>query len=270
MNAIDRALNEFRSLDEMAGRDSALARLDPRAKLLVTLLFIVVVLSFDRYQIASLLPFALFPIAAAVWGEMPLRPLLRKLMLALPFALMVGLFNPWFDRAPMLEIAGVTVSAGWVSLGAILVRFALSMSAALLLVATTGMNAVASALGQLGAPRAFSSQLLFLYRYLFVLGEEASHMATAAQLRSGGQPKLSFEVWTKLMGQLLVRAYERAQRIHMAMLARGFDGEPRSLRRLKWTPADTRFTLLCGAAFLLVRTFDLPQLLGEFLLRIAG
>lgn len=270
MNAIDRALHEFRSLDAVAARDTGAALLDPRAKLLVTLAFIVVVVSFDRYQVANLLPLALFPLVMAIWSAVPLRALARKLLIAAPFALMVGLFNPWLDRAPMLDLGGFEISAGWVSFGSIFLRFVLAMSAALILVASTGINAVAEALARLGAPRAFTGQLVFLYRYAFVLGEEASHMLTAAQLRGQGRPAIRFGVWVKLTGQLLLRAFDRAQRIYLAMLARGFDGDMKTIGRLQWSRADTAFTLVCCSGFALVRLIDLPQWIGHFLLRILG
>ncbi|MEG1970958.1 MAG: cobalt ECF transporter T component CbiQ [Burkholderiaceae bacterium] len=270
MNPIDRALLEFRALDVVAARSSGPAQLDPRAKLLVTLVFIVVVVSFDRYQVASLLPLTVFPLAMAIWGAVPLQALARKIALAAPFALMVGLFNPWLDRAPMLDFGALQISAGWVSFASILLRFVLAMSAALILVATTGINAVAEALSRVGAPRAFTTQLVFLYRYAFVLGEEASHMLTAAQLRGRGRPAIRFGVWVNLIGQLLLRAFERAQRIHLAMLARGFDGEMKLARRFQWSRADTRFTLLCCGTLVLLRWIDLPQALGQFLLRIPG
>ncbi|MFN3286805.1 MAG: energy-coupling factor transporter transmembrane component T, partial [bacterium] len=69
--------------------------------------------------------------------------------------------------------------------------------------------------------------------------------------------------WAPLAGHLLLRAFERAQRIHRAMLARGFDGELRSLRELRWTGRDTAFVLGWGAFFVLARAVDLPLLLGR-------
>ena len=265
MSRIDAALRDLRSLESLAGRDTAAARLDARAKLVTTFVFIVVVVSFDRYTISALLPLAAYPLLLAVLGEVPAAPVLRKLLLAAPFAVMVGLFNPLLDRAPMFAIGDTTVAAGWVSFASILLRFALTVGAALVLVACTGMHTLCAALGRLGVPRVFTAQLLFLFRYAFVLGAEASQMTTARTLRACGRPA-TLASYGPLLGHLLLRAFERAQRVHLAMTARGFDGELRSLRALRWTVRDTRFVLGWCMFFALVRWVDLPQWLGAVLL----
>lgn len=269
MSRIDAALRDLRSLEALAARDTAGTRLDARAKLITTFAFIVVVVSFDRYTVSALLPLAAYPLLLAVLGEVPAAPVLRKLLLAAPFAVMVGLFNPLLDRAPMPAFGDTTIAAGWVSFASILLRFALTVSAALVLVGCTGMHTLCAALGRLGVPRVFTAQLLFLFRYAFVLGAEAAQMTTARSLRSCGR-SATLASYGPLVGHLLLRAFERAQRVHLAMTARGFDGELRSLRELHWTARDTRFVLGWCAFFALARWVDAPQALGHLLLGGAG
>jgi cobalt/nickel transport system permease protein len=269
MSRIDAALRDLRSLEALAGRDTAGARLDARAKVITTFVFIVVVVSFDRYTVSALLPLAAYPLLLAVLGEVPAAPVLRKLALAAPFAVMVGLFNPLLDRAPMLALGGSTITAGWVSFASILLRFALTVAAALVLVGCTGMHTLCAALGRLGVPRVFTEQLMFLFRYAFVLGEEAARMTTARTLRACGR-SATLASYGPLVGHLLLRAFERAQRVHLAMTARGYDGELRSLRELRWTARDTRFVLGWCAFFALARAVDLPQWLGAVLLGVAA
>ncbi len=264
MSRIDAALHELRSLDALAVRDTPLARLDARAKLIATLAFVVTVVSFDRYAVASLLPLALYPVALGVLGEVPAGTVLRKLVLAAPFAAMVGLFNPLLDRAPMLVAGALEISAGWISFASILLRFALTVGAALVLVAGTGVHALAAALGQLGVPQVFTAQLLFLYRYAFVLGGEAARLTTARALRACGRPTRLAE-YGVLAGQLLLRSFDRAQRVHRAMIARGFDGELRAARAAAWSARDTRFVALWCAYFAFVRWADPALWLGRVL-----
>lgn len=265
MSRIDAALRDLRSLEALAGRDTPLARIDARAKVLVTLAYCVLVVSFDRYTVAALLPLAAYPLLLSAWGDVPAAPVLRKLLLAAPFAVMVGIANPVLDRAPILLFGETAIAGGWISFISILLRFALTVSAALVLVAGTGMHALCAALGRFGVPSVLTAQLLFLFRYAFVLGAEAARMATARELRGGGR-RARLAEWAPLLGHLLLRAFERAQRIHLAMTARGFDGEVRSLRELRWGPRDTLFTLGWLAFFLLARAVDLPQALGRLVL----
>jgi len=265
MKLLASALDDLRALDTLTTRDTALTRLDPRAKLTVTLLFVVTTLSFDRYRVAALLPLALYPIVLAAQGGMPSRVLLRTLGLASPFALMVGIFNPLLDRAPMLSFGVVELSGGWVSFAAILLRFGLTASAALVLVAGTGMLPLCAALSRFGVPRVFTVQLLFLYRYLFVLAGEAARMATARRLRAGGHPRMGLAVYAPLLGHLLLRAFERAGRVHGAMLARGFDGELRLADPWRWQRADTLFVAGWCAYLAWARAIDLPNAIGALL-----
>jgi cobalt/nickel transport system permease protein len=270
MTGLAAALDDLRALDALAGRDTTLTRRDPRAKLVTTLLFIVTVVSFDRYRVAALLPLALFPTVLAAEGDVPPRMLLRLLALASPFALLVGVFNPLLDRAPMLTLAGVELSGGWVSFASIALRFALTVGAAIVLVAGTGVPALCAGLARLGVPRVFTVQLLFVYRYLFVLAGEAARLDTARRLRSGLRPRPELAVYASLLGQLLLRAFDRAERIHGAMLARGFDGEMPHADRWRWQARDSLFLLGWSAFFAAARSVDLPNAIGAWLAGIAA
>ena len=263
MNRLAAALQDLRALDTQAARDTPLSRHDPRAKLLVTLFFLLTLLSFDRYQVAALLPLALFPVALAARGAVPVRTLLRLLALAAPFALLVGLANPWFDRTPMLVLGGVELSGGWVSFAAILLRVALSVSATVLLLGGTGMPALCAALARLHVPPLLCTQFLLLHRYLFVLGDEAQRLITAYRLRAGGTARMPLSHFGPLAGQLLLRAHDRATRLHQAMLPRGFTGHMPLAQPMHWRRGDTWFVGLWCAWFVLVRTVDLPLALGR-------
>jgi len=270
VNHIDAALRDFHSLQAMAGKTTPLSKIDPRAKILATFGFIVIAVSFDRYAVAALLPLALFPVLMAAVGRISMGFVLRKVLIASPFAVMVGLFNPWLDQQTMALFFGVPVSGGWLSFASILIRFALTASAALILVASTGLLPLCIALQRLGVPSPFANQLLFLQRYASVLVGEASRMRLARKLRSGGRPRLPLSVWASLMGHLLLRALQRAQRIHQAMLSRGFDSVLRLGQAPRWRTADTLFLLCCWGSFALVRQVDGPNLLGRLLLGVVS
>jgi cobalt/nickel transport system permease protein len=205
----------------------------------------------------------------AVLGDVPARSVLRKLLIAAPFAVMVGLFNPLIDTAPEATIGTVTIAAGWLSFASIIVRFGLTVSAAIAMVAGTGLHGLCSALGRIGVPPVFTAQLLFMMRYVFVLGGEASRMVTARELRSAGR-RARLSEYGPLVGHMLLRAFERAQRIHLAMLARGFDGHVRGLKPLRWGITDTWFTLGWCAFFLAVRVADFPHWIGRALLGVVS
>lgn len=264
MAGIDSTIFDIGALDTLAQGDTAVHRLDPRAKLVTCLAFIVCVASFDKYTISALLPFLIFPVVLAGRAGLPFGFLAKRLLVVAPFAIFIGIFNPFFDRAILFHLGPLAISGGWVSFASILLRFVLTIGIALILIATTSFPGVCMALEGIGAPRVFAVQLLLLYRYLFVLINEAMRMVRARALRSFHGRGLGMKIFGQMVGQLLLRTLDRAQRVHLAMLCRGFNGEIRSLRRLHIGRAELLFTGGWTALFVLLRLVNLPQLLGSW------
>jgi cobalt/nickel transport system permease protein len=253
---------ELGELDQLARQDTPVHRLDPRTKLLVVLVYIGVVLSFPRQALAALTPLLLFPAVLLGLGQIPLRALSRKIAVALPFVLAVGLANPLLDRASAAVIGPVSISGGWLSLASILLRFVLTAATVLALVACTGMQRLGAAMQQLGVPRVLVVQVLLLHRYLFVIADEALAMRRGATLRAAGRA-LPLRVYGPMAGHLLLRAMDRADRVNQAMLARGFDGRVRLARPLQLRGADAVFAAASLLFFLAARQWNLAGELGR-------
>jgi len=258
-------IHSARLLDQLGYGETPIHRLDPRAKTLATLGFILIVVSFPKYDVAPLIPLALYPLAFMILGQIPPGVILKRTLAVSPFAVLVGIFNPLFDTEPMVRIAGLSISGGWVSFASILVRFVLTISAALALVATTSFPRICQGLDALKVPRAFIVQMLFLYRYLFVLVEEALRLRRARDLRRFGRRRgLRPRVAASLIGVLFLRTYERAERVYLAMCARGFDGHVRLARRLRFGWRDAAFVTGTVAACLILRLVPVVHWLGRW------
>jgi cobalt/nickel transport system permease protein len=263
MAKIESSFLDITYLDTLSYQDTPVHRLDPRVKLLTTLLFVVCVISFNKYELSGLIPFVIYPVVLVTLGNLPMAYLLKKVLLAAPFVFFIGIFNPLLDRAVLMHLGPMGISGGWVSFASIMIRCVLTVSAALILIASTGFNAVCMALGKMGAPNSFAVQLLFLYRYIFVLTDEALRMVRARSLRSFAGKGMGLRVFSYMIGQLLLRTLDRAQRIHLAMRCRGFDGEIRVLRPLKICARDVAFLMGWSSLFLLMRLYDIPQWMGH-------
>ncbi len=258
-----RSFHDLNYIDTLSVKDSPMHRLDPRAKLVTFTVFTVCIVSFDKYEVSGLLPYFLFPAIIIPLAGIPARYLVRKLLFLLPFAVFIAIFNPLYDTLNLFSIGPLASTGGMVSFASIIIRFMLSVLAALMLIAVTGFNGICMALERFGVPKAFSVQLMMLYRYIFVLTSEASGMARARDLRAVGAKGMGMKVYGSLAGHLLMRTWYRAQRIHMAMLSRGFSGEFPLRRPMELKPADVSFTVIWCALFIGLRLFNLPQLLGR-------
>lgn len=254
-------------LDRHAYTDSVIHRLDPRGKILGTLFFIFIVVSFPKYAVGPLLIFAFYPLSLAILGNVSIRLLLTRIVLISPFILFVGIFNPLFDKEPMLSVGGVNLSGGWVSFGSIVLRFGLTVGVALVLVATTPFPALCQGLIKMRVPRALVVQLLFLYRYLFVLVDEAGRLTRARELREGEKRRRggSLRVAAVMLGVLFTRTLDRAERIYRAMLVRGFEGEIRTVNGLRWGWRDSFFLGGVIAGGILFRVVALNEVVGRLL-----
>ncbi|WP_378955909.1 cobalt ECF transporter T component CbiQ [Pelosinus sp. sgz500959] len=265
MSKIESYWLDLKQLDEMASKATMIHLINPCVKLLTTVIFLIVVASFSKYEISGLFPMMIYPMIVIILGELPINPILNRVLLALPFVLFIGIFNPIFDRIPLVYVGPFFISGGWVSFISILLRFILAVTAALVLVATTGIDAIGMALLRLKVPKVLVVQLLFMYRYLYVLLEEFIRTLRAYSLRSFHGEGIQYGIWGSLLGQLLLRTIDRAQRIYQAMLCRGFDGEVRLRGQKKLVGMDVIYLLGWSAVFIILRLVNISQWLGTLL-----
>lgn len=265
MSKMEASWLSLRQLDEMANQQTMIHRINPCMKLLTTIVFLIVVASFGKYEISGLFPMFFYPMVVMILGNLPVGPILQRILLALPFVLFIGVFNPLLDQVAVMQVGPYLISGGWVSFISILLRFLLAVTGAVLLVATMGIDAIGMALLQLKVPQGFVIQLLFMYRYLYVLVEELIRTIRAYSLRSFQGSGIQYKVWGSLLGQLLLRTIDRAGRIYQAMLCRGFEGEIHLSRKKKIIGRDIAYLLWWSIFFLMVRVVNIPQWLGRLI-----
>ena len=262
MASIDGALLDFKRLDRLAMGDTVIHRLDPRAKVAATLAFIIAVVSFGRYELTGIAPFFLFPVAMAALGNLPPGYIVKKIVLLCPVILMVGVCNPFFDRAVLVQFGPFGITGGVVSFASIVAKGVLTVGAAIVLAGVTGFPDICRTLECFGMPRAFVVQLLFLYRYIFVLADEGIRVSRARELRSFDGKGPGMKTFGSMLGHLLLRTWMRAERIHMAMLSRGFTGEFHTRRNFHFGARETFFLLVSITMFVTFRLHNASLLLG--------
>ncbi len=239
-------------------------RVEARARLLVTVAFLLVLSSFSPLDVLGPLPLALFVVVSLALSALPTVTLGRALLWVAPFALSLAALAPLCDRRPA-SLLGCELSAGWLIALSICLRLVLAVSAALTLTADLGFHEVARAAGRLGVPRLLVEQMSLQHRYLGVLVGEAERIAVAHRLRAPLHPVPSLARFPTLLGQWLLRTLGRAQRVHVAMVCRGYDGTLPSPpgRSLAWR--DWAYLAVWGGFFLLCRAVPLTQRVGEVL-----
>ncbi len=270
MASFDAALFDLGRLDSLSYGESIVHRLDPRSKLLATVAFVLVVVSFPRYEVIALLPLFFFPIIMAILADLPIGFVVRKLAIVSPFAIFIGIFNPLLDRQVFFELGPLAITGGWLSFGSVMIRFVLTVGAAIILIATTSFPGVCAALERLRVPRLFVVQMMLLYRFIFVLVEESLRLMRAMNLRRFRGKGPHIRLFVRLLGTLFLRTMDRAERVYWAMRSRGFDGEIRVLKRSTFGGRDLAFLSVSVTAFVLIRFFNIAEVFGTLALRVLG
>ncbi len=233
-------------LDKYSELDSLIHKLDPRTKLVLVMAFILTVVGIPE-RAWSILGFTSgLILLASLLSRIPLSYLLTRSAAIVPFALLVTLFRVIPQGKEGLMAGAVVGFKAWLS--------ALALA---LLSATTPFPMLLKGLEKLKVPPVLVQILSFMYRYIFILVDEAMRMERAWESRGGGGKWwVSFKAMAGVFGVLFIRSYERAERVYQAMLARGFDGEVRTFNPLRFSTRDLVFgtiSLFCfGIAWMLM------------------
>ena len=267
MNQMDRALLELGEMDDLAAGNTPAHRLHPLAKLLTTVACIVAVVSFQKYALTGLAPMVVYPVALFQLSGIPVGTCFRKLRVALPLVLAVGLLNPIFDRTPALILGNVTVTGGVLSMLTLMLKGVLCLTASFLLMATTPVDCLCAALRKLRLPSMLVTLLLLTYRYVGVMTREVGVMTDAYRLRAPGQRGVHISAWGSFLGQLMLRSMDRAEALYASMRLRGFSGAFYYADVRPFGAGDALWVLGWAAAFALIRWVNVAQLLGGLVVR---
>ena len=267
MNKMEKALSELGQMDELAVRESPIHDLNAGAKLLCTVVYILIVMSFDKYDLSGLVPMVLWPVLLFQMSGIPVRTCFYKLRIVLPLVMAVGLFNPLFDRDIMLRIGTIGLSGGTISMITLMLKGVFCLMASFLLVATTPFDSICAALRRIHVPGILVTLLLLTYRYVGVMTEELAVMTDAYHLRAPGQKGIHISAWGSFLGQLLLRSMDRAQELYSSMLLRGFHQHFHYAPVRPFRGRDAVYLLLSTAFFIVVRYVDVSQLIGQLMMR---
>ncbi len=210
-NKAENALSELSQIDEMAAGDTIIHKLPPILKLIATIIYIYIVVSFDKYHFIPLLLMAIIPIAIYILAKTKISTCFYKLRIIMPFILMVGIFNPIIEG-----------DIGFISMFTLMLKGILSLMMSFIFIATTPIDNLCNDLRKIHFPKILVTLLLLTYRYIGVLTKEVSIMTDAYHLRAPKQKGVAPKAWGSFLGQLLLRSMDKATEIYNSMQLRGY------------------------------------------------
>lgn len=205
--------------------DSPVHRAPAEAKLVCLTVFVFAVVATPREMFWPYLAFAV--ILAGIWrlGHIPVRWILPRMLIEAPFVVLAVLL-PFAEGGEQVSVAGMSLSMpGLYAAWGIVIKGSLGVAASLTFAATTPARELPLALTRIGVPATLTPVIVMMLRYTDLLAAEIRRMHIA-RLSRGDSPRMLHQAGAvaKGVGAVFLRSYERGERVHLAMLSRGFTG----------------------------------------------
>ena len=203
-------------------RDSPVHRLPAQCKVVALVALALVAVAVPRGRWAAFAALAVLLVAVVALARLPVLLVLRRLAVEAPFAVF-ALLLPFVAAGPQVRVLGVGVSGpGLVDAGTLLARATLGVLAAVVLASTTSARDLLGGLARLRLPAPLLSVLTFMLRYAAVVADDLRRVRIAREARGASGDRLRhLGAVAAGVGSVFVRTYERGERVHRAMLARG-------------------------------------------------
>jgi len=206
-------MNHF-FIDKYASLDTKLHKIDAKAKIIFLIIFLLCIIFTPISAKAVFMAYSLFIFWMVFSSKIPPAFIFKRTMHLFPFIVIVSLSALFKERGVFL-------------LFSCLIKSILSLILVFIISSTTKFTLLSAALKELGMPKVFVDLLSFMYRYAFLL-EDQLLRAKRAYLSRGVGRKNNFKkarVLSNILGSLFIRTYERAERVYLAMCARGYSHE---------------------------------------------
>ena len=215
MKDIGETIYNIRRIDTLGDMDTPIHRINGAIKIIVTLMYIIRILSLKSFTFLDMLVILSYPVILFLLGNIPFKFILTKVIIVLPIALGISIVNLMINFSYYQIIFSLII----------IVRFSLTLIGALLLIVTTGMENLAVGFRKLKIPKIIVSEIVLLYRYIILMLEEALSIKSAYELRTLDKKSMTMGDWGQIMGQMLLKSIDRAENIYSAMKLRGFQGD---------------------------------------------
>ena len=232
---------DYPRIDAYASLNSPIHSFDPRAKIIT---FFVLIFSFAFLGSISAAAYAVaFSVFLLLLSRLPLDFIFSRIKVPMGFIVSILVIMAFtVGGKDLFSIFGLHVSYEGVRIGTLIVlRATASLLLALLMLGTSRFEAILKALYMLRVPGILVQMLMFTYRYIFVFIDEFGNMKNAMDSKGfqlKGNSRHALSILGNAVGMLLVKSYERGDRVYSSMVARGYTGNPIILTKFKMKGSD--------------------------------
>jgi cobalt/nickel transport system permease protein len=206
-------------------RHTPIHLLPAAVKIVALVSFIFIVVATPVQQMWAFVGYLVMLVVIAGLARLPARVILPRMVVEVPF-LLFAVLMPFTGPDPQVTVLGLTLSEPglWAAWG-IVAKGTIGVLGAIILAASTPARDLLAGLKELHVPGPLVQIATFMLRYMHVVGDEMARMKVARESRAFHASGVgSWPVIAQSAGALFIRSYERGERVHLAMLSRGYDG----------------------------------------------
>jgi cobalt/nickel transport system permease protein len=207
--------------------ESPIHKFDPRIKIIISFLLLFAVVLTPNGRFTDYIFFVPMILALLYISKLPIISILKRMAVALPIVVIIAISLPFLAKNRIegienfISVIIKAISAIWIMT---------------LLTATTRFRDLVAGMQKLHFPTIFTSIMGFMYRYIFLLIDEAEHLNIGRRSRSfGNKSYLAMKGFGWMISSLFIRSFERGERIYHTMCSRGYSGEYKTMTEMKIT-----------------------------------
>lgn len=251
MTTIESKLHNLIKFDNLSGANYFLNKINPLAKLIVFAIFIISLISINKYDFIKTILFTSFVIALINTSPLKFSTVIKFCLVLSPIIFFFIIFNPIFDTNKTLFL-GHKINAGYISATTTFVKFFNTTSVSLLIVSSTKFFELANALYKLKIPRFITLQLILMYRFIFLFISDVINTIESIKSRSFTIQAVRWSDLKRIFATFFVRAVYRSEDVYTSMLSKGFEPEKINSEN-PFTPKDFLFITISLGYIILLR-----------------
>lgn len=265
MNKARQAAKDIHISDNAGSGSSAKGGIHPLARLIVTFIYIILVVSFPSYDLAGLAGMFIYLLVNGIWYGISAKPVLKRAWPVFLVAILAGSAGLVTDREVYITYSGITITYGMLGVVTLVLKGMFCITASYILSVTASAAQICHALRLIHVPEEIVMVILLMHRYLIVLIKEVERMQQAYKLRAPGRKGIQFKNWGSFAGLLLLRSMDRAEEVYESMKLRGFHGSLKYPLLKSGKRASILYVFLWGIFLFIFRFFPVFQIAGSLL-----
>lgn len=263
MNKIEGAIQTIHRLDMKNKNNTFLNNIYPIFKVFITVLYIVLLTSINKYDLLTTLSMSIYLIVIGMIYNITVKEIWQRFKIVLALLVIIGISNPILDRHIIYYIGNLPITTGLISMITLILKGFFSIISSYFLILSTNIEEICSGLKKIHLPDILIITIMLIYRYIILFLKEVQRIWTAYSLRAPKQKGINYKVWGSMIGSLMIRSIDRANIVYQSMELRGFNTENYFNDEYKIDKKSVLYLILSFIIILIIRYIPIFELIGN-------